>query len=93
MELLFEFLLELLIEGGIKAGKNNQISKYIRYPLLAILVIIFSGIIGILFFTGFSLIRKNIMTGIVLLLFGLFMFTACIVYIIKNYKIQEKPRF
>ncbi len=34
MEYIFEFIIELAIEGGIEVSKSNKIPKYIRFPLI-----------------------------------------------------------
>lgn len=36
---LFEFILELVVEGSIEISKNKKINKWIRYPLIALIII------------------------------------------------------
>ncbi len=60
MEFILEFLLELLVEGVTLLVGNKKISKWIRYPLWAIIVLLFIFVIGLLFFLGIVLLPKNI---------------------------------
>lgn len=85
MELLVEFVLSIVLEGCMEAGKSSKIPKYVRYPLLVIVVLFFTAVIGVTFFAGSLAIQKNIVAGIALFLLGLFMLTACIVKFKKEY--------
>lgn len=34
MEIVFEILIELILEGTMEASKNKKVPKIIRYPLI-----------------------------------------------------------
>jgi len=45
MEFLIEELLNLIFEGSIEISSNKKVSKWIRYPLIVIIILFFSVII------------------------------------------------
>lgn len=78
MDLVFEFILELFLEGGIEVSKNKKISKWIRYPILAIIILFFSIMIFGILFIGILLISVNILASIFMIGIGLFMLIGTI---------------
>ncbi len=85
MEILFEFILELVFEGGIEASKNSKIPKCIRYPLIIIISLFFIAVIGLLFIAGFLSLKKNILAGIIFILIGLFFLIMSLIKFKKTY--------
>lgn len=85
MEYLIEFILELVFEGSIEASKNNKIPKYIRYPLIAIIILFFIAVIAIIFLAGFLSLKENIIVGIIFILLGLFILVMSIIKFRKTY--------
>lgn len=71
MEFIFEFLFELLFEGIFEASKSKRIPKYIRYPLIILIIIFFAIIIGLMIFTGIVILNKNILGGLFFLIISL----------------------
>ena len=43
MDIVLEFFLELIVDGGIEASGNKKLSRWIRYPLIALVVLFFWG--------------------------------------------------
>ena len=89
MEYIFEFISELVLEGGIEASKCSKIPNYIRYPLIGILSFIFVAVIGFVIVTGFLLLKQNLIAGIMLISIGLFMFIMSVkkfreIYLVKK---------
>lgn len=41
MDLLFEIIMELFLEGSIEINSNERVSKWIRYPILVMLILLF----------------------------------------------------
>lgn len=74
-ELLFEGGLELLFEcifeGGMEVAKNRKITKWIRYPVAAVLLLFLIGVIGFMGVAGIALLlskeSKMIFCGVVLI--------------------------
>lgn len=72
MDIIFELILELLIEGGMEVSTNRKISKWIRYPVALILALFFAAVIfGMLFF-GIFLLQSNLFAALFIILIGLF---------------------
>ena len=69
MELIFEFIIELLFEGVVEASQNKKISKFIRYPLIALIILFFTAFILLFVFMGVSILKDNIIGVILILLF------------------------
>lgn len=67
MELLFD----LLFEGGMEVAKNRKITKWIRYPVAAVLLLFLIGVIGFMGVAGIALLlskeSKMIFGGVVLI--------------------------
>lgn len=85
MEYVFEFILELVFEGGIEVSKNNNIPKYIRYPLIIIISLFFIAVIGLIFFVGILSLKENMFLGICFILIGLFMLIMSVIKFRKTY--------
>lgn len=92
MEYLFEFIIELVLEGSIEVSKNRKIPKYIRYPLIVLISLIFMGVIGLILMVGILALEENVLLGIFFIILGLFMFILCIIKFRKTYliKIEKK---
>lgn len=85
MEYILEFILELVLESSIEVSKNNKIPKYIRYPLIGIILLFFITIIGLLFFAGIISLNKNIVLGILLIALGMFFLISGAIKFRKTY--------
>lgn len=90
MEFIIELILELFIEGGIEADQSSKVPKVIRYPLLAIIVLAFIAITGIIILLGVSLLNDNKFGGILFILLGLFMLIFTIIKLRKMYLKRKK---
>lgn len=90
MEILFEFLVELLLEGTIDLSKNKKIPKLIRYPLIIVIILLFLGVIFITIFTGVLAYQKiNKLAGILLIIIGTLLLVGSILKFKKTYLIQK----
>ncbi len=92
MEYLLEFILEIALEaseiateGSFEAGKNKKIPKYIRYPLIVIISLIYIAIIGLILVAGILSLKDETLVGIILILIGLSMLIVSIIKIRKMY--------
>ncbi len=90
MEFIFEFILELVLEGGIEVSKSNKIPKYIRYPLIGIIILFFIAVIGFLILTGIILLNENIVLGILLIVIGVLFLIISAIKFRKTYMIKSK---
>lgn len=85
MEFIFEFILELLLEGSIEASKSSKIPKFIRYPLIAIIALFYIALIGLIFWVGISSLKENIILGIFVILAGFVMLVGSVIMFKKTY--------
>lgn len=88
MEFFIELILELIFEGSIELSKSNKTPKYIRYPLIVIILLFSIIVIGFIFFVGALLLKENIMAGIFIILIGLVMLVSAIVKFRKMYLVK-----
>lgn len=79
MEFLLEFILELFLEESIEISSNKKINKWIRYPLMILVILFFVAVIGLIFFTGVLAFPINKWLSILLLIFGMIMSIGTIV--------------
>lgn len=82
MDIIFEALLDLIIDGSIELGKNRKVPKLIRYPLIALIVLFFAGVI-----LGFIILRimeldKNILIGLICIILAIIF----LIFSIKNFR-------
>ncbi len=78
MEFIFEFLVELALEGVSEASRCSRIPKFVRYPLIGLTVLFYAGIIGLILFTGFRILGESLLGGVVLILLGVGFAVMCI---------------
>lgn len=67
MSAILEFIAELIFDGAIELAKNKKVSKWIRYPMIAIISVFYLTILGIVLFCGYKLIKHNIIGGLTIL--------------------------
>lgn len=93
MEIVFEILIELIMEGTIEVSKNKKVPKIIRYPLIFLIVLLFIGVIGLVFFTGILAYQKiNRICGILFIIISVVLLISSIIkfrqiYLIKRTKL------
>ena len=89
MDELIELVLDLLLEGGIEISSNKKVSKWIRYPIIGLLMLIFTVVIIGLFILGILLVEENILISLVIILIGIIMLVGTIKKI-KEYNLERK---
>lgn len=83
MELVIEFIGEIIIEGIIELIQNKKISKWIRYPLLIIISLFYALILGGIGIIMLKAFNENILIGIFLLLVEILLIIGIICIIRK----------
>ena len=73
MDIIFELLLELVLEGTIELSKSVRVPRFIRYPLIVLLVLLSLGVIGIIFAVGVWILGENVLLGLLLIALALLM--------------------
>ena len=54
MDFIFSFILELILDDGIKVSKSKKISKPLRIIILSIILLIYISIIGLITILGIN---------------------------------------
>lgn len=84
-EIIMEIVIELVFEGSFETAKSSRIPKYIRYPLIGIIILFIIAVIGLIFFAGILSLKENIFAGIILILVGLLLLIMSAVKLRKAY--------
>ena len=74
MDDLFEFIFEFLFEFGSEVSKDKKVSKWIRYPLIILLAILFLGVIGVVVVAGIAAISTNFLVAFLFFTLAIFLF-------------------
>lgn len=83
VDFIVECIIDLVLEGTFEISKDRKMSKFIRYPLICIIVLLFLMIIGLMFFIGISIMRSNFYLGLLIIFLTLFF----LYYGVKKFKI------
>ena len=73
MDDLIEFILELLLEGGIELSSNKKVTKWIRYPLIFIISILFLLVVALIFYLGIWIYKESIALSIAFIILSVAM--------------------
>lgn len=90
MDDLIEFFIELLIDGSIEISKSKKVPKWIRYPIIIVLILLFSLIFLLLIYFGLSLLKESIIFGSIILLITFILLVSGIKKIKKIYKERDE---
>lgn len=90
MDLLLEFIFELVLESSVEIAKDKKINKCIRYTLALLLLLFIIAVIGIILFVGIMfLMDEEINTKLAGILFIVF---DIILIILAIKKIKNEMR-
>ncbi len=90
MELLFEIILDLILEGSIEASLNKKIPK-IRYLLIVLICLFFIIVILGLLIVGISFLDKNIYASLFMIFISVVMLITAF-YKFKKVYIKKRTR-
>lgn len=90
MDLLFEFLGELIFEGSIELSKNKKVPKWIRYPLIVFILLLFLIVDFLFVFVSITILKENIIGGILFSIFTIFFIVMSIIKFKKMYFKKKK---
>lgn len=89
MELVIEFLIEVFVETFIEASdeivKNKKISKWIRYPIIILTILLAVLLIGGSLTLGIFLLNKNIIASLICIGLGILFIIMFIHELKKGY--------
>lgn len=91
MDDVIEFVLELILEGTLELSSNRKVPKWIRYPLIVIISLLFAIVTFGLIILGVISSKENIYIGIFFIVVGLILLVAGIIKVDKIY-IEKKEK-
>ena len=89
MDVLMEFLGELILEGSVELSKSKKVPKWIRYPLIVIILLLFLIVDLLFIFVSLLLMKENLFGGI---LFSIFTIIFIVMSIVKFKKMYFKKK-
>ena len=92
LEFIIELVIELIVDGGIELTKSKKVSKWIRYPIVAIAGIVTIGIFGFMFLVGYGLLEETVFGGLIILGFTILLLILTIHKLIKVYKEAKEEK-
>ena len=91
MDFIFELLFELIFEGALSVSSDKKVPKFIRYPLIAFIILFFLCVIVGLFVLGVFSLKKSVIGGIFVIFVSILLFVMATVNFIKKYiNIKDK---
>lgn len=90
MDFLIELIGEILIEGVFFLATNQKISKWIRYPVLVLLILFYSIIIFGILFIGINNINVNFGLSLVLIIISVILLIGTVVAFYRKFNEEEK---
>ena len=85
MDVIFEFLFELAVEGGMELSGNRKISPWIRCPLVALICLFFGAIIALMVYIGISVYPEEPVASVICWLLGMLVLVGVVLKFRKLY--------
>ena len=85
MDIVLEFFLELIVDGGIEASGNKKLSRWIRYPLIALVVLFFGTVIALIFYLALGLSSNEPVASVAFSSLGVFLLVGTLLKFKKLY--------
>lgn len=86
MEVLIELILELLLEVEEEICYDKKVSKWIRYPILIILILIYGAVIFGIMYLGICMLKENIIAALFCIIISIIILVGLIVKFKITYK-------
>lgn len=90
MDFIIELIFEFLFDGMLETSKSNKVPKFIRYPLIVIILLFFVLVIGFIFIVSILAFKESIIAGILLIIIDLFLIIGIISKLKKEYFAKNK---
>lgn len=71
MELIIEFIIELILDGSFELSKNLKTPKWLRYPLIILVILFFIAVIAIILLVGFLALKESTIIGLLLIIIAI----------------------
>ena len=87
MEMILDFVGEILFEVTIEIIKNKKVSRFVRYPLFLLVVLFYMLLLGMLSYLFFVLAdAKKVLPAIIMAISFLLIFVLCCCFFIRLFK-------
>ena len=86
IDFILAILVELFVEGTLELSKDIKVPKFIRYPLLGLIILFILAVIVGIFILGFNLLTEDILLSVVIFIIGAFFIAGLGVKIHKFFK-------
>lgn len=90
MDLIFEIILDLIIEVSVQKIINKKMPKLVRCILLSLLLTFFLSLTLLIIWIGTSIIKDNLIGGIIIISFGLIIIILSILRFRRIYMSRKK---
>lgn len=91
MDELIEIALDLIIDGGLEISSNKKISKWIRYPIIALISLFFLTVTIGLLVLGILILKQTILGGIFIIIISIILIISSIIKF-KNLYLKNKNK-
>ena len=90
MDIIIEFIFELILDSALEVAKEERVSKWIRIPLFIVILLFFIGVFTVIGIVGVLLVmsdeKYSLSGGIIMLLLDTVLIVSFIVRMISGYK-------
>ena len=90
MDILIEFIFELIFDSAVEVAKEKRVSKWIRIPLCILILLFFVAVFAVIGIAGVLLLMSNekysLSGGIILILLDIVLIVSFIVRMINGYR-------
>ena len=72
MEDILEAIAEILWDGALKLSTDNRLPKWVRYPAIGLIVLLFAAVVAVILMVGILMLRRVWFVGLLFLGLGVF---------------------
>lgn len=92
MDDILEIIFELILDGSLEISKNKKVSKWIRYPAIALISLFFMAVIFILIYITLISIEENTLLSIFFGALTIFFIVMSYIKFKKEYLSRKKDK-
>ncbi|SEF51889.1 hypothetical protein SAMN04487934_101433 [Eubacterium ruminantium] len=90
MKLVFEMIINFIVDAAIETDKKSERSKPVRYLLFILFFLCFASIFGIVTYMGISIMEKQFIVGLAIAVLGAAMGLISIIGSIVEFRRRKK---
>lgn len=89
MDFIIEVIGEIIIESLFELSTNKKVPKWIRYPLLILVISALTSIIILMIYLGFKLMMDNLLVGLIIIGLATLIFILVFMAFRKKLKVNK----